>query len=221
MKSFAELLAEHTIEDQIGLGGQVFHLKRIAQLDPLVDAISDDEFNQDERLPYWAELWPSALALSEFIIENRAKFSGRSVVEIGCGLGLCGIAAARCEAEVLFTDYDDLALEYTRDNFFRNFNRPARVVNMDWRHPDITEKFDILIGSDVLYEKRWLGPVFKLMRLLLKDGGEAIIAEPGRAIARDFFNQLDISGCTYQKMPRRVVYGNEIRNVDIYRIKKC
>ena len=221
MKSFARLLAEHTIDDQIRLGGQTFQLKRVAELDPLLDAISDDEFNQDERLPYWAELWPSALGLSEYILENTPIFANRSVIEIGCGLGLCGIAAASCGAEMMFTDYDELALEYTQENFFRNFKRPARVACMDWRQPDLTEKFDILIGSDVLYEKRWLEPVFKLIGLLLKDGGETFIAEPGRKIAQEFFHHLDITGCNYQKMSRKVVYGNEIRNVDIYRIKKC
>jgi predicted nicotinamide N-methyase len=221
VKSFSQLLAEHTIDDQVTIAGQVFFLKRISECDPLLDVISEAEFKEDERLPYWAELWPSALALAEYILENGPVFAGRSVLEIGCGLGLSGIAASRSGANVLFTDYDTYALEYTKENYLRNFNQPARVSIMDWRQPQLAEKFDLIIGSDVLYEKRWLEPVFNLLRTLLKADGEAIIAEPGRSVARDFFQMLQKEDCIYEKLPWPVKLENGMRQVDIYRIKIC
>jgi predicted nicotinamide N-methyase len=80
-------------------------LEQVADVNKLIDSITDEEFNQDERLPYWAELWPSAQALANFILQNKYLFEGKKILELGCGLGLVGIAATIAEAKVLFTDY--------------------------------------------------------------------------------------------------------------------
>ncbi len=71
-------------------------------------------FAEDERLPYWAELWPSAIGLAHYL-DRDVSLRGKHVLELGCGLGLLGVIAARDGARVLCTDYepDALALHAT------------------------------------------------------------------------------------------------------------
>ena len=64
--------------------------------------LSQEAFERDEFLPYWAELWPSALALARVVA--RRPLTGRRVIELGCGLGLPALAAALAGGRVLATD---------------------------------------------------------------------------------------------------------------------
>ena len=90
---------------------------RIAQLENpelLFDELLKNDLGhedlQDERIPYWGELWPSSIALSEFLNENSELISGKKIIEIGCGLGLAGIVAAKLGGTVTLTDYLPAAL---------------------------------------------------------------------------------------------------------------
>ena len=106
-------------------------LKQVADVEKLVDEITDDEFNQDERLPYWAEVWPSAMALAEYILSNQNEFRHKNALELGCGIGLVGIAATLAAANVTFSDYEKDALNFTENNYFLNlafFLGPIQIL---------------------------------------------------------------------------------------------
>jgi ETFB lysine methyltransferase len=219
MSTFADLLNKYTIESEISVARHRFYLKRIEDCEPLLEIISEQDFNEDERIPYWAELWPSSVALAEYIIENEGLFSNKSVIELGCGLGLSGMAAHLAGANILFTDYDTYALDYTKMNFLRNFKQKAHVRILDWRDQNFDTKFDILIAADVLYEKRWLRPVFETIINVIKPGGLICLAEPGRTVASDFFEMIDEVGWQTEKFEKIVNFESEDRKVNIYKIK--
>src|SRR5215210_650508 len=80
--------------------------------------LTEEAFAQEEFLPYWAELWPSAPALARAV--SRRPLTGRRTIELGCGLGLPAIAAALAGARVLATDWSPDALEMTARNAERN-----------------------------------------------------------------------------------------------------
>jgi len=221
MKDFNQLLQQNTFEDQLLIAGNLFYVNRVRDCELLLDAITEREFGIDERIPYWAELWPSAVALSEYILANQSEFKSKYVLELGCGLGLCGMAAHRAGARIVFSDYDNHALEYTRLNFKRNFKHAAVVKKVDWRNPVTSEKFDIIIAADILYETRWLQPVFETLNKLLPADGVAIIAEPDRTIAKGFFNIIRSAGWPIEKVRKKVNLDNKISEISVYRIKKC
>jgi predicted nicotinamide N-methyase len=87
------------------------------------DLLDEDAFAQDEFLPYWAELWPAAIALASAL---PARLSGVRVVELGCGLGIPSLVAARRGAAVTATDWADEAIELLRQNGGPERDRPAR-----------------------------------------------------------------------------------------------
>jgi len=178
-------------KEEISLGKQRFVISRIKNLDALVDQVSDDRFNEDERLPYWAELWPSARALSGYILENPALFKNKEILELGCGLGLTTLALASAHpAYLLATDYEQDALDHASANFENNNMASPDFALLDWRNPNLKQTFDVILASDVAYEERFFQPLISLFGEYLKPGGVIILAEPNRRIARGFFGKL-------------------------------
>jgi predicted nicotinamide N-methyase len=152
---------------------------------PDADAlISEESFEHEEFLPYWAELWASAVALAHDV--SIRSLRGRHTLELGCGLGLPSIAAALGGAQVLATDWAPEALDVTRRNAERNGARVDTLL-ADWSRPaELLESapFDLVLCADVLYEPR---NVDALLELLPQLTNEVLLGEPGRATAGRFF----------------------------------
>ncbi|MCS7050913.1 MAG: methyltransferase type 12, partial [Thermomicrobium sp.] len=91
--------------------GERLTIVQPTDLDRLLDLAQGDP---EEQLPYWAEIWPSGLALADAILSEPDQLGGRRVIELGCGLGITAIAALRAGAELLITDYSAEALLLAR-----------------------------------------------------------------------------------------------------------
>jgi len=149
--------------------------------------IDEAAFDEEEFLPYWAELWPSGVALARHVAHR--ELTGLRVVELGCGLGLPALTAAMRGAEVLATDWAEEAIELLRRNAKRNgvFLRVARVR---WSEPEPLLRaapWDLVLGADLLYEAR---NAEQLAELLPQLGGEVVLAEPGRPYAKEFLERF-------------------------------
>src|SRR5438552_194806 len=94
---------------EITLAGRTLELLKPRNADDLLD---EEEFEHDDRIPYWAELWPIARLLAERLAFADGR--GRKLLELGCGVGLCALAAARAGFEVLASDYYPDALDFVR-----------------------------------------------------------------------------------------------------------
>jgi predicted nicotinamide N-methyase len=155
----------------------------------LLETITPDQFEADGRLPYWADLWASSPALAGHL-RQRPGLAGMELLELGCGLGLAGIAAAQAGATVLMTDYEEDAFEFARFNAAMNLDAGelSRVSFrcMDWREAKIPETFDIIMGADIAYERRNFEPLISLVRRLLRPGGAFLLTDPDRDTGRDF-----------------------------------
>lgn len=171
-----------------------FSLLKVCDTNKLIDAIDPRTFDEDERLPYWADLWTSSLELARWCLED-ADIKGKRVLELGCGLGLAAIAAAKAGAIVTFSDYEHDALDFARYNAARNLPEEilsSRIVflELDWRDLPSLEKFDIIIAADVVYERRNFFPLIDVLTRSLAPSGFAVFTEPGRSIGEHFFNLL-------------------------------
>jgi predicted nicotinamide N-methyase len=141
--------------------------------------LSEEAFEQEEFLPYWAELWPSALALARVVA--RRPLTGRRTIELGCGLGLPAIAAAAAGARVLATDWSPDAVAMTARNAERNgIELEARLFRWDAAPEQLGPPWSLVLASDLLYEARNAAPLLALLPRLCAAAGEVWLADPGR-----------------------------------------
>ena len=161
------------------MGGLVLELLRPRAPDALID---EDAFANDEFMPYWAELWPSGLALARSLPE---RLDGVQVVELGCGLGVPALTAATHGARVTALDWAEAAVELLRVNAERNAIE-LRAVHTDWRR--FSGRFDLVLGADLLYEQRNAEALLALLPALAP---EVLLAEPGRPHASEFFARAE------------------------------
>ena len=205
----------------VSLGDYSFSIEAVGDTDKLIESLSDVEFKKEDRFPYWAELWPSSIGLSEYILNNKRLFKNKKILELGCGLGLTGMAARTADADVVFSDYDPLALEFTRRNFRRNFDHPAKVLLLDWRKPIVEEQYDMIIGADILYERKMMSPLLNLCKQALTKEGLVLLAEPGRIVAQEFLSMAVHTGWTYKSRIATINLNEKKHNIHIYRFKLC
>jgi predicted nicotinamide N-methyase len=133
--------------------------------------------------PYWAVLWRSGVALARELA--GAPLRGRRVVELGCGLAVPSLAAARAGAAVLATDVEEDALELVVRNARAN-GVPVETMRVDWSAPSgliSRAPFDLALASDVLYERQSVAPLLSLLSGLAP---ETWLADPGRPAAGAF-----------------------------------
>jgi predicted nicotinamide N-methyase len=174
-------LVEEQVELAPGLRLSILHPPSAEEL------IDEAAYDEDEFLPYWAELWPSGLALARHV--GGLDVDGLRVLELGCGLGLPSLTAALCGAHVLATDWADEAIELLQHNAERN-GVPLRVARVRWSEPEPllwAAPWDLVLGADLLYEER---NAEQLAALLPRLGGETLLAEPGRPYAKEFLDRF-------------------------------
>jgi len=202
---------------EVTVGKRSFSILKPANAD---DLIREEDFVKDERLPYWADVWPSSILLAEHLLELHG--AGKSALELGCGVGLSTLAARSAGFDVLSTDYYEDALDVTRANVFRNLGVRARTRLVDWRHlPEDLGRFDLVFASDVLYENEYAALLPVILDGLIAPGGSALIADPGRVAAPAFVEGCASAGLVIEGKATRPFEAGEIRQaIDIYKIRR-
>jgi len=208
-----------TVLQDIAFDGLSIELLRVGDVDTLLDRLPKIQFRPDERLPYWADLWPSSLALARYLWE-AVELRGLHVLELGCGLGLAGIVASRKGGVVTLTDYEADALVFTRYNVVRNGCQHAIVRHLDWHAPRLRQTYALIIAADVLYEGANFRPLLHLLQSALAPEGQIILAEPNRPVARDFFRLLRDHRFQYERSTQRVEVNGERHEVSLYHGKR-
>ncbi len=199
----------------VQIGGRDVELLSPANAD---DLISEDDYVMDERLPYWADLWPSARILAEEV--RTMRLGGQRVLELGCGLGMVAIAAALAGADVTATDYYEDALQFARLNAMDATGRAITTRMVNWvEMPSDLGRFDVVLASDVLYEHRYAPLVASAIAATLVRGGEAIVADPGRIALDEFREECNDRGLTSQGDPHAWVDGEIRQTVTLWRLR--
>ncbi|MFC1467750.1 methyltransferase [Verrucomicrobiota bacterium] len=221
MSKKEEILAELNQIGKLALrevhaGTEEYQIWATENLDEMVDELIAKGPNhpayQDERLPYWAEIWPSSLALAEYVQSAPEITAESTVLELGCGPGVAGLAAHRAR-RVTVSDYEIPALQLSRVNWLENLGREPAAEFMDWREPRLELAADVLLAADVAYEKRFFVPLINTFKTLLKPGGVILLSEPGRSVAVDFFECMQHSEFEAEQVA--VKHG-----IDIWRFRR-
>jgi predicted nicotinamide N-methyase len=197
------------------VGDHHLDIERVVDLDSYLDQVADQADKNEDLIPYWSELWPSSIALSEYIVEMQADFKDKRILELGCGTGMLASVFAILDLNFLATDFEPLALDLTRKNIFRNTGKHIEAKFLDWRKPDLNEKFDIIVAADVIYETRSMGPLIDVFTSLLNTQGTIYLAEPNRSVAKPFITKLRSRGFSIVPISRTVIINGDVKKITI------
>ena len=176
-------------------------LETIRDLDEAIDQICEamtpeeqlDPFAED-LCPYFGVLWPAAEALSIYLSDHSHLIQGKQVLELGCGLGLPSIVATQLGAKVLATDFHPDVEEYFLRNC-RHTNIACSYKRLNWREDNSKlGQFDVVIGSDVLYESKHPKEVAQGLLRYVKSKGKVLLSDPGRSHLQQFITAMNELG---------------------------
>jgi predicted nicotinamide N-methyase len=176
------------VEEVVPLDGGELRVMRPRDSEELLD---EEAFEHEEFLPYWAELWPSGVALARDVAARSLR--GARTLELGCGLALPSIAAALAGGRVVASDWSTAAIALARENAERS-GVDIETLVCDWTRPEpLVDRgpWDLVLASDVLYERRNTHALARLLPLLVGARSQVLVADPGRAAADAFLDEID------------------------------
>lgn len=172
---------------EIEAAGRRWAIEAVRDQDALLQ--SADRFG---AFPYGLLLWDSAVALAD-ALARMGKLGGCRVLELGAGVGLPGLVARAFNADVVQTDHAPEAIELCRRNAARNGICGIDARPLDWLRWADTTGYDMIIGSDILYDVEAHAPVLAILERNLRAGGTAILTDPGRPLTPGFITLLQAS----------------------------
>lgn len=200
--------------EQLYFADKLFIVETIRDLDEAIDQLCDS-FSEDEMKnpfaedlsPYFGFLWPAAEGLCLHIEDEADKIQDKTILELGCGMGLPSMVAARLGAKVLASDYHpDVEFFFKRN--LRHTNMQCDYLCFNWREDNaLSEKYDIVMGSDILYESKHPRDVAQALTKFMKPNGKIWLADPGRSYLQKFVNAMEELGFKYELKPQSV--GNQ------------
>ncbi len=192
---------EYLTKDMPALG---MEFTTIRDLDESIDILCAyfGEDDQDlslaeEHCPYFGVMWEAGIGLSQYL--TREMCEGKKIIEIGCGLGLPSFVASRFGGDVIATDFHADVPIFLKSNQEKNQIHFKYEV-MNWREhinkkeDDQFGQFDLVLGSDILYESQHPDQVAKALISLLKPNGKIILSDPGRAYVQRFISSMQSLG---------------------------
>ena len=209
------------VRDTVYIADATFLLDRPTDWDKLLDhPWVRSAYAADDYVPYWAQLWPAARMLAKVVMREDWGPPAGEVLEVGCGLGLAGIAAMARGHRVFFSDVDETALTFAAKNARLNGFTAFRTLLLDFRAPPADRKYPIVIGSDLMYEERLVMPLVGLLDAVLAPDGVCLITDPDRSPARHFRWKLAEAGYDVQpELVRAGEPGGERTKGTLYRIR--
>jgi predicted nicotinamide N-methyase len=220
MPAVSDQVIGGTLVESLTLGGHSITLVRPKSPEKLLDLGEvESAYNQDEYMPYWATLWPVARYLAEEVLSLEWPAGGKAI-ELGCGLGLPGIAGLIKGMDVTFTDYDATALRFVEENAKSNGFGSVRTLLLDWRTP-LPETFDLILASDVIYEQRNVAPLVASFTAMLAAQGTIILADQNRPHAAELRDELSKAGFAWiaKSIPVDPSQGREVSGT-LYQITR-
>ncbi|WP_428566818.1 MAG: class I SAM-dependent methyltransferase [Solidesulfovibrio sp. DCME] len=179
--------------EPVTIDGQTLEILQIADLEALLDRLVATAGTGPIELPYWAKIWPAAMLLAHFL-PHLGPGEGRSLLELGAGLGICGLFAAKRGFRTLITDIHPDALLFAKINILQNgLADTADVARADFSADRLGRRFDVVLGAEVLYlEDLYRGlSKFLLAHLAADPAAEVVLAKDYTRKATRFLGLAD------------------------------
>ncbi len=183
MKSFQK--EYQTDSAEVIIKGQRFRFLVPQSIDKFIDPV-----NPLQNFPLWSKIWQASLILADYMAHLTVE-SNKKFLEIGCGLGLVGIVAARMGHDLTMSEYDPHALNFAHANAQINNCSELKIIRLNWHRPKLGEIFDSILGSEVLYREQDFPALLKLFQNYLQPEGEVILVEEMRKTDLKFYKIME------------------------------
>lgn len=173
-----------TEQTQVVVNSRRYSLLVPRSLEPFVNPL-----DPMAQFPLWAKIWPAAVVLAEWIALLKPD-PQKTLLEIGGGLGLTSIVAASCGHRITFSEGNADALRFARASAGLNPGSPFPIVAHDWSRPAEIGRFDLLLGSEVVYREADIPLLAQVFDACLAPGGQIVLAGEIRRTTDTFFKHM-------------------------------
>ncbi len=185
MADLASFYRKYCTENRdLTIHGRKFDFVVPKKIEPFIDVE-----NIVRGFPLWAKIWEPSWILAEHLAKTP-PFQFKKILEIGSGIGVVGIVAASFGHDVTMTEYDENALKFASANAEINHCPEVKICRLDWHQPNLDDRFDTIIGSEVMFHKRDCNPLLNLFRIYLKPNGRVILASGVRQSVLDILHRM-------------------------------
>jgi predicted nicotinamide N-methyase len=229
VKEIHALLAYQMKRDKVRVGSMSLEIESLDDLNRTIDQVFEilEKEGRPELLeklcPYFGVVWPSALALAQWLAETASsEIQGREILELGCGLAIPSLVASRRGARVTATDFHPEVPRFLAQNRILN-GAPVEYIEADWMQ-EVTpalegRSFDLVVGSDILYERHYAAPVAQAFARYAKPGATLLLADPGRPYLQAFDQEMKKLGLTPETRILKV-QTPETREIFLLEVRK-
>lgn len=201
----------------VKIADKVLKILQIKDLEGYLEQLIEVKSAGFKDLPYWSQLWDASFMLAYFLGKQQVVL-GQKMLEIGTGLGIVGIYTALCGHQVTITDIDDDALRFAKINALLNGLPALDVRKLDWSDPDFNEQYDVIIGSEVIYDRESYPILVQFLRRALAPGGIIFLAKDATLRASTFFEQLT-RYFEFKQTTQTMRVDDESRQIVLYAIR--
>lgn len=173
--------------DRFKVGGTTLRLLKIADIEEFL--AGKDPLANVSEFPFWVKLWEAAMVLS-YVMSQLPDPKGKTVLELGAGLGAPGIAAAAAGFTVTISDYEDIIMDFQKVSAAASGVHTINFTHLDWLHPPELPPFDLLIGAEILFREEFFQPLLTVFKKYLKPDGSIYLAHDASRQSLPLFLEL-------------------------------
>jgi predicted nicotinamide N-methyase len=202
----------------LGLSGRQW---RILHVNAVLSQAEESDFLRElkDKLPYGVTLWASAIALAHEVAARGGFFRDGRVLELGAGTGLAGIVAASHGASVVQTDRNELAMSICRRNAALNGIETIEQRLVDWTNWEYTERYDRILGSDILYDEEMHPHLRRIFETnLAPSTGRILLSDPFRAPGIKLLEELEKDGWVINMSKWSVGEESSPRSIGVFEL---
>ncbi|HMO14319.1 MAG TPA: methyltransferase [Pirellulaceae bacterium] len=170
-------------ERTLRFGSTDFHFWALVDPNTLLDEVTLQASHAElPWQPYWGQLWDATHGLCEELM--HLDLEDRTVLDLGCGLGIAGAVAASRGARVLLADNAIPALDFAKLNCWL-WRDQTKVQFLDWNTDDLQQKFDLIVGADIVYDSTAIPGLSRFLRKHVACDSRILLSETYRVMTDD------------------------------------
>lgn len=201
----------------VRIGDKTLKILQIENLEEYFVDLIDNKNVPVLDLPFWAKVWDASLLLAYFL-GKQPVVMGQRMLEIGAGIGVVGVYAALCGHRITITDINEDALDFARANAWLNGATNAEIRKLDWVKSEVDCKYDVIAGSEVVYDRNSYPALVKFLRNALAPDGTIFLAKNAQLNTPAFFAEMS-HFFKFKHTIQKIRMDGEVQEIALYAIR--